>query len=276
LGKTQNSMPSALKLNRLFQMKKSSTMSPAVINHLKEHDDDLLGSANKSPLGHDSLSTLATEFSPESTTSSPTCDIRLLREELPALPFESEVNDINLDKAVLPRKSSMKKPGIAPRLATVEPRGRVIENFLPGKLHPVRRRLSVVFDETVKVTPITPIRDLLENHQDLWFQADEFEKIRNKARLLVHKVNNNLTQGKNYCVRGLEGYLNPQVKQRIKGESLDIVLDEQDLQFHNGTFDENRIARSYMLAAAQSKKEALRRAEFDEDDALIYHRMIQS
>jgi hypothetical protein len=127
-----------------------------------------------------------------------------------------------------------------------------------------------VFDEKVLVKHVTSIRELAEDYQQLWYQGSEYETIRSKAKLLIHKVTNKLTNGKNYCVRGLEGYFDAQGKLRTKLMSWDSVLDEQEKQFHNNSFDENRIAKAYSRTTSRNKKEAIRRASYDEEDALSY------
>jgi hypothetical protein len=120
------------------------------------------------------------------------------------------------------------------------------------------------------VKNITCIRDLTEDYPELWYQSSEYESIRNKAKLLIYKVNNDLTNGKNYCLRGLEGYFHHEKKHRMKLMSLDAVLDEQDFQFHSNSFDEKRIAKAYSCTTIRSKEEALQNAFYDEEDAQSY------
>jgi hypothetical protein len=114
---------------------------------------------------------------------------------------------------------------------------------------------------------------LMDNYKELWFNDEEYEAMRQKNRRLVHRVENNLTGGRKYCIRGLEGLIKgDDTPSRVETRNIawDSVLDEQDTQIVLGEFNDEKIATMYKLSTERSKLEAARRARVDEQDARAY------
>jgi hypothetical protein len=284
-------MPSKLKLilkmkSKTSKNQKASFASSAAQTHMDSRDQDendktiFFDLAMKSPLKGSSKSALEGSSSTLDTVASPEpdspfgCDVRVLDEEFPPVPLmqqiEEEEGALSPYKDELPRKSCLRQPGSAPRSVSKERRGRTIDLFVLGQPNLVRRKNCIVFDEIVRVKNVTPIRELVEDHLSLYYQVSDYEAIKLKAKKLIYKVENNLTNGKNYCIRGLEGYLNYQARQLSKLDGWDAVLEEQDLQSQHGVFCDERIAEAYIESTIRSKREAEQRAEMDALDVRFY------
>mmetsp|Transcript_15786 Transcript_15786/g.24681 ORF Transcript_15786/g.24681 Transcript_15786/m.24681 type:complete len:369 (-) Transcript_15786:184-1290(-) len=161
-----------------------------------------------------------------------------------------------------PRRSSMKQSGCA-RRASIQLCGEV-ENVLPnsnGKK--VRRRTSITFNDAVKVKKVAPIKVLTDKPEALWFQDEEFDRMKQKCFDIVDKVDQGC--GKNYCVRGLER-LSDAKREEVLGrkyDAWDTVLDEQDHQRESGQFDDGHMANVYKFTTMQTQIEAEDRARQD-------------
>jgi hypothetical protein len=162
-----------------------------------------------------------------------------------------------------PRRSSMKQSG-RPRRASIQFGGE-IEVHLLGKTKPVLRRTSISFDEKVKVESVTPVSALTDKPETLWFQEEEYKQIISKCYNLVEKVEQGLTGGKKYCIRGLESLMEPGSEQKEANRYIawDSVLAEQDLQRRGGRFDDENMAKLYKLLTIESKMTAARLARQD-------------
>jgi hypothetical protein len=164
-----------------------------------------------------------------------------------------------------PRRSSMKQCG-APRRASVQFGGEIQVN-LPGMKNPVKRRTSIAFKETVKVKKVTPVSELTDQPEALWFQDEEYNRMRQKSFALVDRVDNGKVPGgdKKYCVRGLEKLMAKNrdgVRQR-RFDAWDSVLNEQDLQRQHGNFDDDYMGNICKLSTVKSQHEAVERAQQD-------------
>jgi hypothetical protein len=84
-----------------------------------------------------------------------------------------------------PRRSSMKQSG-APRRASIQFGGEIQAN-LPGKKNPVKRRTSITFKETVKVKNVAPVSKLTDQPEALWFQDEDYNRMRQKSFALVDR-----------------------------------------------------------------------------------------
>jgi hypothetical protein len=168
--------------------------------------------------------------------------------------------------------SSMKQSG-RPRRASIQCGGE-IEVYLIGQDKPVKRRTSITFNEQVAVKDIATAAELTDEPEALWFQDDEYDRMKQKAFELVDKVEHGTTGGKNYCVRGLEKLM-PSKAGRVmenKYGAWDSVLDEQDIQRDSGTFDEEYMANVYKFSNLSSKQEAAERGRQDEAEIKNYLR----
>lgn len=229
-----------------------------------------------------SLSTVATEFSPDSTASTPEFCVcrKILKGDnilpppfLPANDKDPTSSSSTSSLPVVPElRSSLKRPGKPSRSASLVGRGEV-EVWLPHKKEPLRRRSCIIFDENVRVKKVPPVNQLMDNYKDLWFNHEDYEHVRQKNKRLIYRTENNLTGGRSYCVRGLEGMMKKDGTARLRAQdrymAQDAVLDEQDVQAAFGKYDDERIASAYRLASIRSKLDALRRASLDEKEANI-------
>ena len=168
------------------------------------------------------------------------------------------------------RRSSIRKAG-APRRASIQFGGE-ISVYLPGKEEPVRRRTSIKFDESVRVKQVAAARKLTADPEKLWFQKEEFQAIRRRSLDLVHKVESGQTDGKRYCIRGLEKLMKNRRRQSMehKYNAWDSVLDEQDVQRGSGTWDEEYMANMYSDVTSQPKEEAAVQGQKDHTDIENY------
>jgi hypothetical protein len=163
-----------------------------------------------------------------------------------------------------PRRSSMKQSG-RPRRASIQLCGEV-ENVLPSSHgEKVRRRTSITFNGAVKVKTVAPVKALTHEPEALWFQDEEFDRMKQKCFEIVDKVDQGLTGGKKYCVRGLEK-LSDSKREKVLGRKYDAwnsVLDEQDQQRQSGEFDDGHMANVCKFSTLQNQKEAEERARQD-------------
>ena len=180
---------------------------------------------------------------------------------------------LRLGKGPTPRRSSMKQAG-APRRKSIDFTGeRTIR--LPNSNRKVKRRTSITFDDEVRVKKVQPVASLTNNPEKLWFQDEEFENIKEKVFTIVDLVESGELppdKERKLCMRGLESLLekNRQNKEELRYQAWDSVLDEQDHQMHNGTFNEKSMADQYKLTAMQSRIEAQKRAKQDQDEVERY------
>jgi hypothetical protein len=154
----------------------------------------------------------------------------------------------------VPRRSSMKH-GLGSRRASLH-FGEEFEVHLPGKHDPVRRKSSITFCEIIKIKPVVPATELTNKVEDLWLQSKDYDRIRERSYDIVDLAD----EGYKYCTRGLEDLMQ---ENDVRYDSVDTVLDEQDIQRDNGTFDDNAMARVYRLSSIDSRIEANLRAQKD-------------
>ena len=151
----------------------------------------------------------------------------------------------------------MRRSG-APRRASIQLAGE-ISVYLPGERRTVRRRTSITFNESVKVKKVKSTRSMTDSPETLWFQQEEFQAIRRRSMDLVEKYEMGETQGKKYCIRGLEKMLKSKRQQVMeqKYDAWDTVLDEQEVQRGSGTWDEEHMANVYKFATSQQSEAAV-------------------
>jgi hypothetical protein len=172
-----------------------------------------------------------------------------------------------------PRRSSMKQGG-APRRSSIGFSGEITVT-LPGKNRPVRRRTSISFDQKEHVKEVEPVSSLMEDPKKLWFQAEEFNKIREKARMMTYiAVNggNGMVKAKNLCTRGLESHIDSKNVQEEQSLAWKSVFLEQSHQRQRGTCDDETVSKMYQLASMQNQARARIRASQDEANIVPYTR----
>ena len=190
-----------------------------------------------------------------------------------------------------PRRSSLKSSNDADcsysrrRRASIQCGEEIKEVMLPGR-RIVRRRSSIKFDEQVQVKKVIPTKDLVDDddfeaanidvqrspNSKLWYQDDEYDRIRERSLLLVEYVENAgenaaIDDGRVPCIRGLEGYIgeNEMIKQERKDDAMDTVLFEQYQQRQEGIYyDDDSMSRQYRYSCHESTLDAIQRAKNDE------------
>merc|ERR1712072_52072 len=125
----------------------------------------------------------------------------------------------------------------------------------------------------VSVRKIQPAKTLTDKPTELWFQSDEYSAIKRKTRALLDKVDpeTGLVNGKKYCSRGLEGYMEPShQREATKFSAWDSVLLEQEMQRGKNTFCDESIGKLYKQTTTRSTIEATRRANMDAEEVASF------
>mmetsp|Transcript_53971 Transcript_53971/g.131050 ORF Transcript_53971/g.131050 Transcript_53971/m.131050 type:complete len:306 (+) Transcript_53971:240-1157(+) len=228
----------------------------------------------------DSFNTQATESmssEDDSSVASTTVSTAACCSSTPSSSTEHDDDDDDhsqQQKQCSKRRSCLRKPDTPRRAVSLLVRGEM-ELWLPSEDEPVMKNTCLVFNETVRVKKIRPVRQLTDNHEALWFSDEEYVAMRQKSKRLAYRVENDLTNGRKYCVRGLESLLT-----KINGKARtsydtrkvgwDAVLDEQESQFNLGEYNDERIAYKYKQTSVYSKRQALYLASLDEQDAQVF------
>jgi len=159
-------------------------------------------------------------------------------------------------------------------------KSQVIEVKLPMRRESIQRRRSIQFDEDVYVRKIQPATSVEgADKKQMWFQDDEYHTIKRKTRALLDKVDSNgIVNGKKYCTRGLEKYMEKSSTRAAgKYQAWDSVLMEQDMQRKTKIYDDESIGRFYRRTSITSAAEALDRANADAAEvASFYNQQSQS
>lgn len=177
------------------------------------------------------------------------------------------------------RRSSLKCGG-APRRSSIGYTGEVT-NVLPGN-RIARRRTSISFDDsTTEVREVQPLTELTDRPEDLWFQQEEYNLIREKARLLTSIACSSSDDAeqlerKRLCLRGLESHINAAYVEHEQMLAWKSVFYEQYYQRKDGEYDDEIVARLYEMATLPSRARALERAQGDVKEAEKHTRGIRS
>lgn len=176
----------------------------------------------------------------------------------------------------MPRRSSLKQGdgSVGRRRRASIQMGEEITVYLPGQDQPVRRRNSIKFCESVKVRNIETLDKLTDSPQDLWFQGDEYAKMRRNSWDLVSRVESGQTGigSKKFCLRGLERLLDRETVARKREHAWNTVLTQQERQRDLGSYDEHFLANAYKCTTMESALVAASRGKQDEKAILSYVR----
>jgi len=156
---------------------------------------------------------------------------------------------------------------------TIQP-SQVLEIRVPGRRDSIKRRTSITFNEDVNVRTIQAISNVKGAvKQELWFQDIEYSQIKKKTRALIEKVDSTGTfDGKKYCTRGLEKYMEcPQKRASKKYQGWDSVLMEQEMQRNLQIYDEESISGFYKQTAQENVVEATNRAQLDAEEVASFY-----
>mmetsp|Transcript_9117 Transcript_9117/g.19740 ORF Transcript_9117/g.19740 Transcript_9117/m.19740 type:complete len:410 (-) Transcript_9117:193-1422(-) len=180
--------------------------------------------------------------------------------------------DVVFDPTRGPKKSSMKKCSAASSSSQQQRHGAcgkrsTIQVYLPGKREPVQRQTSVHFKATVTLRTMQSTKSLAGNNLSvLWYQGDEQAETKKKIREIVSRVNSegiSITDGRKYCMRGLERFTNSHKCDLSIILSRDAVLLEQFLQRELNDYDPDLIASVYRQSTQKSRHLAKRRGSKD-------------
>merc|ERR1712085_106352 len=156
---------------------------------------------------------------------------------------------------------------------TIQP-SQVLEIRVPGRRESIKRRTSITFDEDInvqKIQAISKVKGAIK--EELWFQDIEYSQIKKKTRALIDKVDASGTfDGKKYCTRGLEKYMEcPQKRASKKYQGWDSVLMEQEMQRNLQIYDDESISGFYKQTAQENVVEATHRAQLDAQEVAAFY-----
>ncbi len=170
------------------------------------------------------------------------------------------------------RRSSMKQSGSS-RRSSIGYTGEIAHVNLPGKNHPVRRRMSITFHEYDQVQEVEPVSSLADEPEKLWFQAEEYAMIRQKAIFLTELAasgGHKLIAEKKLCTRGLESHIDRDNVYQQQYSAWKSVFLEQHHQRNMGIFDDETVGAIYRLVTMPSQAIAVQRAQQDTADIENY------
>jgi len=158
-------------------------------------------------------------------------------------------------------------------IGAIDP-SQVLEVNLPGRRESIKRRRSIQFNEDVnvrKIQPTSKVKGAVK--KELWFQDDEYSTIKKKTRALLDKVDSNgVVNGKKYCTRGLEKYMEcPEKRASERYQAWDSVLMEQEMQRKLKIFDDESMGRFYKETSTTSVVEATNRANLDAREVASFY-----
>jgi hypothetical protein len=174
------------------------------------------------------------------------------------------------DGTRVPRRSSLKgSNGMMPRRSSMESTtGACFEVRVRGNRFPVQRRRSIEFSKKVQVKEVTPVPSMTDSNE-IWLQQEDFAEMKKERRTLVHKVKRGEVAQEEADMRGLEKYLDKNIR-KGKNMAWDTVLLEQDEQELSGYYNEQRIADLYKDTTYESPEKAAERAQQDEAAVRAY------
>lgn len=170
--------------------------------------------------------------------------------------------EIVFDPTLVPSKSCLKNNLCSSR-SKRQTHGTTIKIYLPGNPEPVAKHRTINFNEQVSVREVRSAKSLLRNKaQYLWFQPHEHAEIKHGIQKILNAVNaegTSITNGRKYCVRGLERFRNPDECFLQRAKASEAVVMEQYLQRAEGNFDPAEISAVYIAASKPSQRLASRR-----------------
>merc|ERR1712161_145176 len=150
----------------------------------------------------------------------------------------------------------------------------VLEIRVPGRRESIKRRTSITFNEDVnvrKIQAISKVKGAVK--EELWFQDIEYSQIKKKTKALIEKVDSTgQFDGKKYCTRGLEKYMEcPQQRALKKYNGWDSVLMEQEMQRNLHIYDDESIGQFYAITAQENVTAATTRAQLDAQEVASFY-----
>merc|ERR1712238_215355 len=156
---------------------------------------------------------------------------------------------------------------------TLQP-SQVLEIRVPERRDSIKRRTSITFNEDVnvrKIQAISKVKGAVK--EELWFQDIEYSQIKKKTKALIEKVDaSGQFDGKKYCTRGLEKYMEcPQKRALKKYNGWDSVLMEQEMQRNLQIYDDDAISGFYRQTNQENVTEATTRAQLDAQEVASFY-----
>lgn len=138
----------------------------------------------------------------------------------------------------------------------------------------VPSRHSVHFEERVRVRKTIHLNEFSDDEIDAcWYSDQEFNSMRAEVRFAADLIDQGLleTDNTNYCRRGAEEHapLQSRLRRKIKHALRAAVLEEQRLQWGEGSCDPEFIAEVSQFKSAQSIATARKVALEDELAAML-------
>jgi hypothetical protein len=123
-----------------------------------------------------------------------------------------------------------------------------------------QEEFRVSFSEEIHVRSTISCKDYTtEEIQACWYTGEENQRIHRHCNKEIRKMDEGSElKDKKYCSRGLEGHttIGTATKEENRWLAINAVLDEQMVQWEEGTFDENAIAEIYYIASSSCQVRA--------------------
>lgn len=255
-----------------FRKKVVSDVPPmvrAATDEIKAGDDESDGlfysRGHESSSSFTSLSTSSPSCSPSvlSRKSASTCSTKKSKSRRKPKKRQPSVTQDKpaFDPSLKPLTSCMKKGARKP----LERQGSFYDVELPGDSVTVERQRTIQYNEEVGVREFQSAISIVKNRDPrvLWWQNDETDDIKDNLQRILARVDKKgiaRTNGKRYCTRGLERFVDPSTcceDDRKVAEGA--VFLEQNMQRTSNTFDDLSIAAVYVRSTKRSERQALRR-----------------
>mmetsp|Transcript_11689 Transcript_11689/g.17154 ORF Transcript_11689/g.17154 Transcript_11689/m.17154 type:complete len:167 (-) Transcript_11689:67-567(-) len=118
----------------------------------------------------------------------------------------------------------------------------------------------ITFCENVTVSDTIHVDNISDKEKELaWYSQKEMLMIRMQANYDMKRLEAGKTDKRKICIRGLESRTTSErMETRRKNiyDSITAVLDEQDQQYENDSYDEERIRKLYQVISKTCELEA--------------------
>ena len=152
-------------------------------------------------------------------------------------------------------------------------------NFFTKHSKRIQRR--VAFAPTIRVRPIPHFTDLDEStHNAVWFTKAELQAIKQECVTTVQMMlrGDKINEDSGMCARGLEKKL-PREAMKCRHDrrrAIQAVLEEQFMQWEQGSYDPEWIAEEYSEATSESKMMAYVKGIEDELKSKLSGKLLRS
>jgi hypothetical protein len=136
------------------------------------------------------------------------------------------------------------------------------------------KRRSVCFEGNDTVLEIPHLSDMDEQQiRDVWWSVEECLSLKVNCRNTVRQMNQlglAFVENDESCSRGLENFTKARlsIRKARRAAAVRVVLEEQELQFDEGSYDHSYIADVYRDISVLSQREAQSRGFDDQEQSL--------